>query len=293
MPAFQPTEYLRPSTPEETASVLAKLGDAARIIGGGTQIYELAERGLLSEITTLVDLSRLGLNRIERDGTELRIGAGVTLSQLEQVGDIASRPSLGAITDSVRSIHPIQVKNLATVGGALCSSISFFDLPVGLAAVDGTVQVVGGGGSTRERPVAEFMVDFLTADLNTGEFVTGITVEQNEFTSSAFAKFSLTGNDWAMVNCGCSLRIEKGSIASARVVFGGVSGGLLSASETAEKLHGLAAKPGPQFEGAIDALDRELKDAMSDYKASGDYRRRLAKVLLREALARAVAREKG
>jgi CO/xanthine dehydrogenase FAD-binding subunit len=290
LPIFHPNEYLRPSTPEEVTRLLDSHGDGALIIGGGTEIYELAERGLLSETSALLDLSGLKLDRIEQKGRSLEIGASVKLSELEE-HDAMKRPSLGAVSDSLRSIHPVQVKNLATVGGAVCSSISFFDLPVGLATLDAMVDVFGG--AARKQPVAEFMVDFLTPDLKSGEFVTGVTVEPDVCTTSAFSKFCLTGNDWAIVNCGCSLRVESGEIASARVVFGGVSSRLVVAREAPGALRGLSAEPGEQFEGAIERLDGELKDVVSDYRASAEYRKKLAGVLMRETLNKALTRERG
>lgn len=294
MAIFQPTEYLRPATPDDVADVLVKYGPSARVIGGGTELYELAERGLLSDITTLVDLANLKLDRIEEGVSALDIGSGVRLAELEKDDAVNRRPALGAVLDSVRSIHPVQVKNLATVGGAVCSSISFFDLPVGLAAVGAMVEVSGLHGARRRRPVSEFIVDFLTPDLEEGEFVTGVTVEHDACSASAFTKFSLTSNDWAIVNCACALKIVEGSVASARVVFGGLSGsGLLDAAETARSLQGMAAEPGRRADSTMEALDGELKDVTSDYRASADYRRRLAKVLLRDALDGALTRERG
>jgi CO/xanthine dehydrogenase FAD-binding subunit len=291
---FAPTEYLRPSTPDEVTKALVEYGSSARIIGGGTEIYELAERGLLSEITALVDLANLKMDRIEgKEGTALKIGASVKLAELEEHDAMNELPGLGAVLDSVRSIHPVQVKNLATVGGAVCSSIPFFDLPVGLAAVDAIVEVHGPQGS-RKRPLTDFIVDFLTPDLGEGEFVTGVTIKPESYSASAFTKFSLTSNDWAIVNCACSLKIWEGSIDSARVVLGGVSSsGLLTARKTAEGLKGLVAEPGRQFDEAVNDLDSELNEAVSDYRASADYRRKVAKVLLRDALNRAVTRERG
>lgn len=290
---FQPREYLRPSSVEEASSLLLQHGDGARIIGGGTQIYELAERGLLSETSALVDLGRLRLDRVSEVGGDMQIGASVTLQQLEENEDVQTRPELGAVLDALRCIHPVQVKNLATVGGAVCSSISFFDLPVALAALSASAEVSGEGGSRRSISVSDLMRDFLTTDLRPGEFVTRFVVEASPgISTSAFSKFSLTGNDWAIVNCGCSLGLEGGTIARAVLTFGGVSGIVQRARGTEERLVGESAKSGGRdgFAAAIDALDDDLKDAVSDYRASGSYRQRLAKVLLREALDRALAR---
>jgi len=155
---------------------LRKRGENALVIGGGTQIYELAERGLLADITALVDLGKLGIDTVGRRGGLLEIGANVRLSTLES-HEALHHQSLGALIDSLGSIHPIQVKNLATVGGAVCSSISFFDLPVALAALDAKVTVSGGQTATRASSVTDFMVDFLTTNLGPGEFATGVTLD--------------------------------------------------------------------------------------------------------------------
>ena len=89
------------------------------------------------------------------------------------------------------------------------------------------------------------------------------------------------------------MKVERGAITSARVVLGGVSSSLATLRETSDGLRGLAAEPGRQFDEAIERLDVELKDVVSDYRASAGYRKKLAKVLLRQALNKALTRERG
>ena len=65
--SFNPVSFLWPSSPDEVVKLLLKEKDRARIIAGGTTIYEMANRGLLSDVGTLIDISRLGLNHVIRD----------------------------------------------------------------------------------------------------------------------------------------------------------------------------------------------------------------------------------
>ena len=69
-------------------------------------------------VATAIDLSGLGLDTIEETPEEYRIGAMVTLRQIE------THTGLNALTDgaaheSVRHIVGVQFRNLATVGGRI------------------------------------------------------------------------------------------------------------------------------------------------------------------------------
>ena len=43
-------------------------------------LYELESRGLLSGVTTLIDISKLGLDYVKEDSSGLRIGASTTFT---------------------------------------------------------------------------------------------------------------------------------------------------------------------------------------------------------------------
>jgi CO/xanthine dehydrogenase FAD-binding subunit len=57
-----------------------------------------------------------------------------------------------------------------------------------------------------------FVKGLFTIDLSPGEFVRELEIPDGEGKSSAFQKFALTSDDWAMINCGASLRLNDGRI---------------------------------------------------------------------------------
>lgn len=286
---MRPEEYFYPKTTAEVSSILHRYQGDALILGGGTEVYELSERGLLTNIRAVVDLSNLGLDQIEvRDG-EVLVGASVKLSQLEEQKGLYADGSFGCLPDALRDLGPPQVRNMATVAGAVTACIPFFDLPVALGCLD-TIIEVQGDGRTRRVPITSFQKDYLQPDLNEGEFVTGVVIpKQERGTRSAFTRFVPNAGDWSIVNCASAVRISKGRLRSAKVVFGAVDNTPFVANRAASVLVGTKLDDG-DLDSAEKALDEELVDPISDGKASGAYRKRLAKVLLRETVRKAAER---
>jgi carbon-monoxide dehydrogenase medium subunit len=289
MGGLHPENYFKPETSAEVASILHRYKEDALIIGGGTEVYELSERGLLTNIKAVVDLSKLGLNQIrERDG-EVAIGASVTLSQLENQIELYKDGALGCLLDALRDLGPLQVRNMATVAGAVTACIPFFDLPVALACLNTIIEVEGDGG-TRRVPILSFQKDYFQPDLNEGEFVTGLVIPKQEpGTKSAFTKFVSNAGDWSIVNCASAIRVSRRKVASARVVIGAVANKPFVADQAASSLVGTELDDSA-MESAGNVLQRELLDPPSDGKASGFYRKRLAKILLKETLRKAISR---
>lgn len=256
----------------------------ARILAGGTGIYELAGRGLLSEVEALVDVSGLGWAYVRKGPKSVKIGAATTMTQLAHSKELES-PALGAVADALRAIQPIQVKNVATVAGAICTGLPFFDLPTALLAVGAVVHV---GPRRREVELNEFIKGIFTIDLSPGEFVRELEIPEEEGRSSAFQKFALTSDDWAMINCGVSLRLDDGKIRDPKLVFGGGVGGRpVRATRTEKAIQGARE---PQVRAIIEKeLPLEL-ETISDIRSSSEYRLQLAKVLGRRTVTEACAR---
>ena len=78
------------------------------------------------QIPTAIDLSKLGLDQIEEDDTEFKIGAMVTLRQLE-THQAFNEATCYVFRDAVKDIVGVQLRNLATVGGSIYSRFSFSD----------------------------------------------------------------------------------------------------------------------------------------------------------------------
>ena len=109
------------------------------IIGG--MLWLRMGRG---SVNTAIDLGDLGLNTIEEDEESFRIGAMVTLRQLEL------HQSFNAYTDgtaskAVQDIVGVQFRNLATVGGSIFGRFGFSDVLTVFQAYDTYVELYQGG----------------------------------------------------------------------------------------------------------------------------------------------------
>lgn len=61
-------KYIMAGSLDEAVSALAKFGEEARIIAGGTDLILEIERGVRKDITTLIDVSKIpGLENIVED----------------------------------------------------------------------------------------------------------------------------------------------------------------------------------------------------------------------------------
>lgn len=95
-------------------------------------------------VNTAIDLSELGLDTIEETPEEYRIGAMVTLRQLEKHCGL-NELTHGAIRESVKDIVGVQFRNLATVGGSIFGRFGFSDVLTVFMAVGASVELYHGG----------------------------------------------------------------------------------------------------------------------------------------------------
>ena len=97
-----------------------------------------------SRINTAIDLSGLGLDKIEENDDEFRIGCMVTLRQLE-VHDGFNQYTGGCVKEALRHIVGVQFRNLATVGGSVFGRYGFSDVLTLLIGLDSYVELYKEG----------------------------------------------------------------------------------------------------------------------------------------------------
>ena len=93
---------------------------------------------------TIVDLSGLGLDKIEETKEEFRIGAMCTLRQLETDQGLDQYFG-GVFKECTRHIVGVQMRNLATVGGSIYSRFGFSDVLTMFLALNASVELYKGG----------------------------------------------------------------------------------------------------------------------------------------------------
>ncbi|NMM26939.1 MAG: hypothetical protein HHJ12_06540 [Glaciimonas sp.] len=282
-------EFCIPAKREQVGAVFDKYGDGALFLAGGTFIHGLEARGLLSEVEALVDIRKLGLDGLAVTAEGIRIGAATTFAGLAQTPDLNNAAWLGALKDAL-AYPPMQIRNVATVGGCLAAACPFFDLPTAFMGLDGRI-AVQGSGAQREMELAELFVGLFENSLKPGELITELMLPKPVGRStSAFIKLEGTANDLALVNVAVRVSVDPDGICrDARVALGGGVGDRVLRSPSAEGLLRGQEITDKLLRAAAEAVGQDIKP-MTDHRASAAYRLAMAKVFTRRALNRALGR---
>ena len=112
---------------------------ANRIVGGMMWMRMGDNR-----INTAIDMSGLGLDKIEETDEEFKIGCMTSLRQLENHKGFNEYTN-GCAKEALRHIVGVQFRNLATVGGSIYGRYGFSDVLTLLIGLDSYVELYKGG----------------------------------------------------------------------------------------------------------------------------------------------------
>jgi len=280
-------EYLAPASLAEALAVLAEHGDAAKVLAGGQSLVPLLNFRLVRP-AYLVDLNDIpGLAYIRQDNGRVVIGALTRQRALETSSMVRERVPL--LADAMPQIGHVQIRNRGTIGGSLAHADPAAELPAVVAALDGELVVRGAGGE-RVLRAEEFFVAYLTTALDPTELLVEVRLPVvPPRTGTAFLEVSRRHGDFALVGVAASLTLDDAGICTrCAIALTAVGPAPVVAREAARRLVGV--RP------TIDVLEDVGRLAAADLRPDGDlhassqYRRHVAGVLTRRALARALER---
>jgi carbon-monoxide dehydrogenase medium subunit len=268
-----PFEYARAGSVEEAISLLSGNADAKLLAGGHSLLPAMKLR--VARPSMLVDIGRLSdLSYVREDGDKIAIGA------LTRHHDVANSEALQAgapiVSFAAGQIGDPQVRHMGTIGGSVAHGDPAGDMPAVLLALDAEFVAKGPSGD-RTIGAGDFFTSLFETALADDEILTEIRVPKTSGGWS-FMKFSRRAQDWAIV--GVSAVRSNGSVNVALTNMGLTP---LRAAGVEEAVAGgadPAAAAGHADEGTAPP---------SDAFASDEYRRELAKVLVRRALEEAMA----
>lgn len=236
-------EILRPADLDEAYAALQAHKDAL-VLGGGA-FLKLQKRS----VDRVIDLSGLGLDRIEEMTGMVSIGPMVTLRQFETHHALPQ-----ALRDSVRQVASVAVRNVATVGGTVCGRYPFSDVLTALLALGTHLEFYKAGHLSLEEALD---LPSLRKDI-----LVRIIVPQVRH--SLFRSVTRTYTDFSTVNLAVAFSHEL------RIAVGARPG------------IATLVKPGDPHRSAAQIL--KTVPFGSDFRASGEYRRMLAQTLLEDIL---------
>lgn len=106
-------QYVRASTPKAAIDAMVK-DPAAQFVAGGTNLIDLMKKGVQNP-QKLIDITRLPLNNIEKQGNTLRIGALSLNSDVSEHELVLRHQPLLSL--ALKAGASAQLRNMATVGG--------------------------------------------------------------------------------------------------------------------------------------------------------------------------------
>ncbi len=273
-------DYTRASSVGEAIRLLAENPDAKLLAGGHSLIPAMKLR--LNSPALLIDIARIAeLRFIEDTENAIVIGAASTHA------DIITNQYLKGLTAMIEAgelIGDTQVRNMGTLGGSIAHADPSADWPAVLLALEAQIKVQGADGE-RIIPAAEFFTGFFSTALDSGEIVTEIHLPKAAVGSaSAYRKFMQPASRFAIVGCAASVTVEGGVISAANVAFTGVSDAAFLDEGVASALIGKSATL-ENIEAAASAAAEGDMHINEDHFASQAYRKHLAKVYAKRALA--------
>jgi aerobic carbon-monoxide dehydrogenase medium subunit len=282
---MHPFEYVEPTSITEAVAILARHGDRARVLAGGTDVLTALKEGWerpewIISLGRIPDLATIRYDA--RDG--LRIGALATVRAVETAPVVRSHyPALAGAAGSLASV---QIRNLATVAGNLCRAAPSADMAPILVALQAEVKLVGPTG---ERIVAlgSFFIGPGRTALNRDELLTEIRVPPSSLgAGAAYIKHSpRRAMDLAVVGVAVVMTLDGPICHEARIVLGAVAPIPLRAQLAEQALIGQRATSAlAEAAGRIAASESQ---PISDVRGSASYRRAMVALLTKRAVLQA------
>ncbi|MFG1627996.1 xanthine dehydrogenase small subunit [Kribbella sp. NPDC049227] len=258
-------EFVRPAGLDDVLRLLADRPDA-RIVAGSTDLgVEVNLRGLRPPLVVAID--RLAeLREFEFRGDEVRIGAALTLSEIERM--LAGRvPLLGQMFPQFASRL---IRNGATIGGNLGTGSPIGDTPPALLALDASLVLASHRGE-RVVPLADYFTGYRQTLKAPDELIRTVVLPLPLAPLTAFHKIAKRRfDDISSVAIGYAVDVVDGVVREARIGLGGVAATPLRARATEEALIGQPWTEHTVREAA--AVMAAEGTPMDDHRASASYR---------------------
>jgi carbon-monoxide dehydrogenase medium subunit len=271
-----PFEYERADSVQHAIDLLSANEDA-KLLAGGHSLLPLM-RLRLARPSMLVDIGRLrDLSYVREEGDVVAIGALTRWHDL--AGSEVLRRACPIVSHAAAGIGDPQVRHLGTIGGSVAHADPASDMPAVLVALGAELRVQGPGG-TRSVPAEGFFQGLFESALAPNEVLTEIRVPRTEGRGWAYLKFHRRAQDWAIVG----VAALTGDGTGPAVALTNMGDRPIRATGVEEAL-AAGASPAEAAERASEGTSPP-----SDTFGSAEYRRELAKVLVRRALEEAGGR---
>jgi aerobic carbon-monoxide dehydrogenase medium subunit len=282
-------EYHRPGTLDEAVQTLSSHADDAKVLAGGQSLIPLLKLRF-AEPGHLIDINRIsGLDGIEEEGGQLRIGALARHNALAG-SDLVARRAPAMATAAPLISDPL-VRNLGTIGGSLAHADPAGDWGSVMLALGASVLLKGPNGE-RELPISEFLQDTFTTALQPDEILTEVRVPiPSARSGGTYLKLERKVGDFATVGVAVQLELSNGKVGRAGIALTAVGSRNIEATDAEAALTG--SQPTEEAFAEAGRLAAAAADPIADVRGSAEYKRHVVEVFVRRGLDRSLALARG
>ena len=272
--------YHDPRSADDLIGLMARLDDA-KLLAGGQSLMPMLNLRLVAP-DHLIDINRIPeLAGIRLSAEGIEIGAMTRQADLLASGDLAAAAPV--VRTALAHVGHLQTRSRGTIGGSCCHLDPAAELPALCALLDAEFDVIGPNGA-RLVQAGDWFQGYLQSALDEREILRAIRWRPwPRGHGYGFHEYARRHGDFAIAGAAALLVFDADrSIRRAAVVVFGVEPSPVRLAQTERTLLGRKLDDDALAAAADEA--RSL-DAMSDVQVSAAYRRHIAGVVTRRALA--------
>jgi len=278
------------SAPTVLVDALTAAAAGHRPVAGGTDLVVGTRQGKWTLPPDLVAIDRIAeLRGIAETADGLRIGA--TTSHAELAANPAIRERWTAIADAASIVGSPATRHLGTLGGNVANASPAAETSGPLLCFDASVELRSTSGSRRVLLTELFSGPGRTS-IASNELIVAIEVPELAGAGSCYVRLEFRRQmEIAVVGGTAVVRLEGGVVREARIAITALAPTVRRVAAAESALVGTDG--GPEAAAEAGRLAAEAATPISDVRASLDYRKAMAAVVVRRAVTGAIARARG
>ncbi len=221
-------QIISPQTSEELLEAIEAHQEKHFRFGAGGTDLQLELKRRPEKDLTVVNLAQMQddtFTSISKTDTGYRIGALTTATEILDNEELKSE--YFTLWDAANNLASSQIRQVATVGGNLCTASPSGDIACALVALKATCEILNTKGHVRSVPIADFFLNVRKTVLEKDEVLRSVVVPFNS-TNDLFSGFVKVGTRLSME---CSVvalayhlqRDENGNMQETGIAIGSVA----------------------------------------------------------------------
>ncbi len=264
----------------------------ARLIAGGTDVLIDLREGKeafrhLVDIHDVSDLNQITLT----DAGDLVIGSGTTFTALSESPVLSE--CIPMLSEMVPTFAGPQLRNMATIGGNICSGMTSADSAPPLFTLNAVLTLEGVNGQ-RAIPIEDFYEGPGKVAIESHEVLTAITISRDNYEGlhGTYFKYAMRdAMDIATIGCAALCKVKDGVLEDLRIAYG-VAGPVPARCKKGEA-YGMGQKISKDLLIEIAEIVPEDLNPRSSWRATKEFRLHIIKTLASRVIEKAIVKAGG